>query len=158
MSKLFVPVVDIETPRSERDDHSGEFAKHRQFDALSAPRHGVRGRNTNVKKKKYNDRGWGPAGAIGWGVLGKFGGEEQDTGDHIDKTKRKSKLVKNDKGLWVSLKQFKREEALKAKKKKKKKQLPDGPAALWDTAAPVEEEAAKEEEEEEAQQQPKPSG
>lgn len=41
-------------------------------------------------------------------------------------------MVKNDKGQWVSVKQFKREEALKAKKKNKKKQLPDGPAGLWE--------------------------
>lgn len=32
MSKHFVPVVDVETPRSERRDNSEEFRKHRQFD------------------------------------------------------------------------------------------------------------------------------
>ena len=82
--------------------------------------------------------GWGPAGAIGWGVLGKFGGQKEDTGVHIDKSKRKNRLVKNEKGLWVTPKVYEREQALKRKREKKKMQqnlAAQGPAGLWDNPA-----------------------
>ncbi len=32
MSKHFVPVVDVETPRSERDNDNPALLKHRKFD------------------------------------------------------------------------------------------------------------------------------
>jgi hypothetical protein len=38
MSKFFVPVVDHETPRSERNDFDAKNAAHRQFDAPHAVR------------------------------------------------------------------------------------------------------------------------
>ena len=33
----FVPVVDVEKPRDERDDDDENFRKHRKFDAMSQP-------------------------------------------------------------------------------------------------------------------------
>ncbi len=32
MARRFVPVVDVETPRLEREDNSAEYRKHRKFD------------------------------------------------------------------------------------------------------------------------------
>ena len=32
MARRFVPVVDVETPRLERNDNDAKFRQHRQFD------------------------------------------------------------------------------------------------------------------------------
>lgn len=53
-----------------------------------------------------NDRGWGGAGAVGWGVLGAFGSLEKDTAAQVARKGTYDpnvKMVKNDKGLWVKI-------------------------------------------------------
>lgn len=55
---------------------------------VSHPRHqrptisdAGRGREKGVNPK--TDRGWGGAGAVGWGVLGAFGSIDKDTGAQV---------------------------------------------------------------------------
>eukprot|EP01038_Epipyxis_sp_PR26KG_P015836 gene15836-21457_t len=87
----FVPVIDTETPLSEQQndpEKKKEYAKHRQFDALSAP----------------VDRGW-KQGALGWGVLGSYGSNDKDQIAQVIKRDGNSKMVKNEKGLWVKAKE-----------------------------------------------------
>lgn len=55
----FVPVVDEEAPKAERDDNSAAQQKHRKFDRSSS------------------SRGW-EQGTVGWGVQGSFGSASKD--------------------------------------------------------------------------------
>ena len=92
----FVPVVDQEKSRFERDDYDQSNSKHRKFDnpfALSKP-----------KVDPTNKRGF-ETGSVGWGVLGEFGSNQKDDGSMACLTNTgKSKMVKNEKGLWVKAK------------------------------------------------------
>jgi len=88
----FVPVVDNEKSRSERDDNDASLAKHRKFDnpfALAKP-----------SVNPSNKRGF-ETGSVGWGVLGSFGSNQKDDGTHANLSRGKSKLIKNSAGLWV---------------------------------------------------------
>ena len=90
----FVPVVDVEKPRFERDDFDANHIKSRKFDnphSLIRP----------PEKDTKNKRGFAD-GSVGWGVLGEFGSYEKDDGSaaHTQKT-GKCKMVKNGRGLWV---------------------------------------------------------
>ena len=86
----FVPVVDDETPAQERRAPGG----HKLPGGKSA--------------KGHVDRGW-EQGNVGWGVLGSFGSMEKDEaaqGNAFHKSSRDDvKMVKNEKGLWVKVKQ-----------------------------------------------------
>ena len=90
----FVPVVDQEKSRSERNDFDAEFAKHRKFDnphSVSKP----------LGYSSTNKRGF-ETGSVGWGVLGEFGSNQKDDGSAAMVTNSgKNKMVKNEKGLWV---------------------------------------------------------
>jgi hypothetical protein len=91
----FVPVVDVEQPRSERDDNSESMAAHRSFDApfqLNSERGSLQ-QITQVKQKQgtfvKNDQGkWVRAKPKGQALIG--GG------------KPKGKRVRNEFGEWVS--------------------------------------------------------
>mmetsp|Transcript_919 Transcript_919/g.1597 ORF Transcript_919/g.1597 Transcript_919/m.1597 type:complete len:520 (-) Transcript_919:36-1595(-) len=77
----FVPVKDDETPSSER--------------------------SKNKNKMPAVDRGW-EQGNVGWGVLGAFGSAGKDEaaqGAVHSAHSESSKMIKNDKGLWVKVKQ-----------------------------------------------------
>eukprot|EP00039_Didymoeca_costata_P015510 m.265998 g.265998 ORF g.265998 m.265998 type:complete len:578 (+) comp16238_c0_seq31:160-1893(+) len=52
----FVPVVDNETPRCERDDNSEAMRKHRQFDNPFQVKHKRQGAGANTARN--NDRAW----------------------------------------------------------------------------------------------------
>ena len=113
----FVPVVDSETPRLERDD--ADMAKHRQWDstviARSAASMGKGGVGKGGGGKGgggkagasglTSNRGWG-TGTVGWGVQGKFGSNEADVSDNVQKryATGKNKMIRNSKGLWVKAK------------------------------------------------------
>jgi hypothetical protein len=87
----FVPVTDVEKPRDAQDMNSSANQKHRKFDAA------------HTLGKKVVDRGW-QQGNVGWGVLGEFGGGKDDGAQVIKRTEGASKMVKNEKGLWVKVK------------------------------------------------------
>jgi hypothetical protein len=88
----FVPVVDTEKPISEQGKDPS-FDKHRRFD--------------NPHKV---DRGW-QQGTVGWGVLGEFGSSGKDDGAQIVKrAEGGSKMVKNERGLWVKAKDLTEED------------------------------------------------
>ena len=92
----FVPVVDSETPLSEQAYNDPNYEKHRQFDAPYV-----------VKQQKSDviDRGW-KQGSLGWGVLGSFGSSNKDSSAQvINRSEGASKMVKNEKGLWVKQKE-----------------------------------------------------
>lgn len=91
-----MPVVDVEKPRDERDDDDENFRKHRKFDAMSQPSKLPDGYN------KKNKRGFAD-GSVGWGVMGEFGSSTRDDGSAAvhRSTGSKTKMVKNEKGLWV---------------------------------------------------------
>ena len=52
---------------------------------MSHPRHARPLPGQKKREKPTNDRGWGGAGAVGWGVLGAFGSLEKDTGAQVSK-------------------------------------------------------------------------
>eukprot|EP01035_Chromulina_nebulosa_P019283 gene19283-25142_t len=88
----FVPVVDVEKPLHEQNIHSEELSKHRQFD------------NPHDISKSTVHRGW-QQGSLGWGVLGSFGSNDKDDGSQvINRSSVPQKMIKNEKGLWVKVK------------------------------------------------------
>ena len=95
----FVPVVDVEKPRHERDDCDENFGKHRKFDAMAQPSSSSK---LPVGYDKKNKRGFAD-GSVGWGVLGEFGSSQKDDGSAAVHRvgEGKAKMVKNEKGLWV---------------------------------------------------------
>ena len=87
----FVPVSDVERPRDAQNLNSSANEKHRKFD------------NPHAVKKTV-DRGW-QQGNVGWGVLGAFGNSDKDDAAQIIKrSDGVNKMVKNEKGLWVKVK------------------------------------------------------
>ena len=107
----FVPVHDVEAPRSERDESA--MQKHRKWDSMYVARSAaeVRAGKGSGKGGKGGDgkpgvdRGWG-TGQVGWGVQGKFGSIEADDGTSVQRRYAvgKAKMVRNAKGLWVKAK------------------------------------------------------
>lgn len=87
----FVPVVDDETPLSERQAQGIRAARY-------APK---------PSGKPAVDRGW-EQGNVGWGVLGAFGSTEKDEAACSNvfhrSTRDDTKMEKNEKGLWVKSK------------------------------------------------------
>jgi hypothetical protein len=87
----FVPVSDVERPRAAQNLHASANDKHRKFD------------NPHTVGKTV-DRGW-QQGNVGWGVLGAFGNSDKDDAAQVMKhAEGAHKMVKNDKGLWVKVK------------------------------------------------------
>lgn len=87
----FVPVSDVERPRAAQNLHASANDKHRKFD------------NPHTVGKTV-DRGW-QQGNVGWGVLGAFGNADKDDAAQVIKhAEGAHKMVKNDKGLWVKVK------------------------------------------------------
>jgi hypothetical protein len=87
----FVPVSDVERPRAAQNLHASANEKHRKFD------------NPHTVGKSV-DRGW-QQGNVGWGVLGAFGNSDKDDAAQVIKhAEGAHKMVKNDKGLWVKVK------------------------------------------------------
>lgn len=93
----FVPVVDVEKPRNERDTNSDEYQKHRRWEAPHS--------SSTANSRPTVKRGW-EQGNLGWGVLGSFGSSEKDDGSTVvRKHSDDQKMIKNDKGLWVRSKE-----------------------------------------------------
>lgn len=87
----FVPVSDVERPRAAQNLNASANDKHRKFD------------NPHTVGKTV-DRGW-QQGNVGWGVLGAFGNSDKDDAAQVIKHgEGAQKMVKNDKGLWVKVK------------------------------------------------------
>jgi hypothetical protein len=87
----FVPVSDVERPRAAQNLHASANDKHRKFD------------NPHTVGKTV-DRGW-QQGNVGWGVLGAFGNSDKDDAAQVIKhAEGAHKMMKNDKGLWVKVK------------------------------------------------------
>ena len=87
----FVPVTDVERPKDAQNLNTSANEKHRKFD------------NPHTVKKTV-DRGW-QQGNVGWGVLGAFGNSDKDDAAQVIKrAEGVNKMVKNEKGLWVKVK------------------------------------------------------
>lgn len=87
----FVPVSDVERPRAAQNLQTSANDKHRKFD------------NPHTVGKTV-DRGW-QQGNVGWGVLGAFGNSDKDDAAQVIKhAEGAHKMVKNEKGLWVKVK------------------------------------------------------
>lgn len=88
----FVPVQDPEKARHEQDETA--LAKHRNFDSMVVAR----------QRTETTNRGW-EQGAVGWGVLGSWGSSSRDQGAQVTRkvADPRNKMVKNEKGLWVKV-------------------------------------------------------
>uniref|UniRef100_A0A0G4FHF7 Uncharacterized protein n=1 Tax=Chromera velia CCMP2878 TaxID=1169474 RepID=A0A0G4FHF7_9ALVE len=80
-------------------------------DELRAEGRSVRADELYGKRKKV-DRGWGGPDAVGWGVLGHYGSSVKDEGAQKLRVQKQetavggskaTKMVKNEKGLWVKV-------------------------------------------------------
>ena len=93
----FVPVTDVEKPRSEQDARA--LSKHANFSALNV-----------AESREDCKRGWA-TGSVGWGVRGTFGGAGADSGAQVRASSTASggnKLVQDERGRWVKQKDFDR--------------------------------------------------